>query len=190
MSRLTFRVIGAASVLLCCLASDGLSRDWQIVPYGGVFVPVTAGVDTPGPTYDVGLAGQVGAWRCGFGYVGGGGTAENGWDPEGGPSAPGDYDFYMTGLTVTYLLSSADRAGLICGVGGGIWFEHLEFEADPGPEPEGPVTTGHESDQFILCAQGLVGYSWTHVEVTANGRVFLGSDNVTSALSLGVGFPF
>ncbi|NQT92141.1 MAG: hypothetical protein HQ559_05215 [Lentisphaerae bacterium] len=29
-----------------------------------------------------------------------------------------------------------------------------------------------------------------HVEVTANCRVFLGPDNVTSALSLGVAFPF
>ena len=76
--------------------------------------------------------------------------------------------------------------------GGGIWQEHVEFTADPdaGDPVAGPFISGLESDTLIVCGEGLVGYAWSRLEATARIRLFLGGDNITSALSVGVGLPF
>jgi len=120
-------------------------------------------------------------------YTGGKGRME-----EGGVA--GEYDYYMTGATVDYVfLPPAADTGWLASVGGGPWFEHSRFSADtssPGTPPAGPVVISQEIDQFVLSGRGLVGYRWQRIEASLSLRSFVGSDNITSAASLGLALVF
>jgi len=176
------------TTLLILSASPLLASDWSVTPNAAVAVPLSAEIDTPDPTYSVGVGLRGERWGVSFDYTSGDGETDNGWITGG---TGGDYDYFMAGLTLDYFIPVDQDRNWYVVLGSGPWFEHTEFTADAsGPPPTSPALVSEGTDTIILCGKGALAYRWERIEASVSLRALLGADNITSSASFALGVSF